>query len=173
MKFHEMYRHRWTVCVHWSILSVSAFWFALLACRKLLAASDRNAYSSSSTLVQSASAIPRLLATPSSRLIGRAVHLESCTPGQDWAKWYILVRTSTYRSRYNRDSIRQSRYDNFTVVRTGIMMYRYIPVRTSTFSKTSCFLTHPERVRRDKIKVVQPLCMGYNVTKSNFKTTQA
>ena len=43
-----------------------------LACRKLLAASDRNAYSSSSSLVQSASAIPRLLATLSRRLIGRA-----------------------------------------------------------------------------------------------------
>jgi hypothetical protein len=41
-----------------------------------------------------------------------------------------------------------------------------------TFNKTGCFLTHPERVRRDKIKVVQLLCMGYNVTKSNFKTTQ-
>ena len=25
------------------------------------------------------------------------VHLESCTPGQDWAKWYVLVRTSTYQ----------------------------------------------------------------------------
>ena len=24
-------------------------------------------------------------------------HLESCTPGQDWAKWYVLVRTSTYQ----------------------------------------------------------------------------
>ncbi len=23
-------------------------------------------------------------------------HLESFTTGQDWAKWYILVRTSTY-----------------------------------------------------------------------------
>jgi hypothetical protein len=53
-------------------------------------------------------------------------------------------------------------------MRTG--MYLYIPVRT--FNKTSCFLTHPERVRRDKIKAVQLLCMGYNVTKLNFKTTQ-
>ena len=25
------------------------------------------------------------------------LHLESCTPGQDWAKWYVLVRTSTYQ----------------------------------------------------------------------------
>ena len=24
-------------------------------------------------------------------------HLESCTPGQDWAKWYVLVCTSTYQ----------------------------------------------------------------------------
>ena len=41
-----------------------------------------------------------------------------------------------------------------------------------TLKKRSCFLTHPERVRRDKIKPVQLLCMGYNVTKSNFKTAQ-
>ena len=27
----------------------------------------------------------------------RLLHLESCTPGQDWAKWYVLVRTSTYQ----------------------------------------------------------------------------
>ena len=26
-----------------------------------------------------------------------APHLESCTPGQDWAKWYVPVRTSTYQ----------------------------------------------------------------------------
>jgi hypothetical protein len=59
-----------------------------------------------------------------------------------------------------------SQYENSTVVRTG--MYLYILVRT--FNKTGCFLTHPERVRRDKTKVVQLLCMGYNVTRSNFKT---
>ena len=77
-----------------------------------------------------------------------------------------MVHTGTYQYVPVQHGIRQ--YDNFTVVRTG--MYRYIPVRT--FNKTSCFLTHPERVRRDQIKVVQLLCMGYNVTKSNFKTAQ-
>ncbi len=50
-------------------------------------------------------------------------------------------------------------------------MYRYIPA-VCTFNKTSCFQTHPERVRRDKIKVVQLLCIGYDVTKSNFETAQ-
>jgi hypothetical protein len=29
------------------------------------------------------------------------VHVESCTPGQDRAKWYIPVSTSTYWSQYN------------------------------------------------------------------------
>jgi hypothetical protein len=32
--------------------------------------------------------------------------------------------------------------------------------------------TNPERFRRDKIKVVQLLCIGYNVTMAIFKTTQ-
>ena len=77
-----------------------------------------------------------------------------------------MVHTGTYQYVPVQHGIRQ--YENFTVVCTG--MYRYMPVRT--FNKTSCFLTHPERVRRDKIKVVQLICMGYNVTKSNFKTTQ-
>jgi hypothetical protein len=44
--------------------------------------------------------------------------------------------------------------------------------KLTTLKKTSCFLTHPERVRRDKIKAVQLLCMGYYVAKSNFKTAQ-
>jgi len=49
-------------------------------------------------------------------------------------------------------------------------MYQYIPVRT--FKKSSGFLTNPERVRRDEIRVIHRLCMGYNVTRSNFKTAQ-
>ncbi len=75
-----------------------------------------------------------------------------------------MVHTGTYQYVPVQHCIRQ--YENFTVVRTG--MYRYVPVRA--FNKTNCFLTHPERVRRDKIKVVLLLYMGYNVTKSNFKT---
>ena len=31
-----------------------------------------------------------------SQSLAGAPHLESCTPGQDWANRYILVRTSTY-----------------------------------------------------------------------------
>ena len=77
-----------------------------------------------------------------------------------------MVHTGTYQYVPVQHGIRQ--YENLTVVRTG--MYRYIPV--PTLKKTSCFLTHPERVRRDKIKVVQILCMGYNVTRPNFKTAQ-
>ncbi len=36
-------------------------------------------------------------------------HLESCTPGQDWANRYILVRTSTYRYNTVQGSTRISR----------------------------------------------------------------
>jgi hypothetical protein len=79
-----------------------------------------------------------------------------------------MVHSGTYQYVPVQHSIRQ--YENFTVVRTG--MYRYIPLAVRTFNKTSSFLTHPERVRRDKLKVVQLLCMGYNVTKSSFKTSQ-
>jgi hypothetical protein len=75
---------------------------------------------------------------------------------------HTVTGTSTYQYvGHVQHGIRQ--YESFTVVRTG--MYWYIPVRT-TFNKTSCFLTpsHPEleRVRRDKIKVVQLLCIIWN-----------
>ena len=46
-------------------------------------------------------------------------HLESCTPGQDWAKWYVLVCTSTYQ--YNTVHV-STRIPNL-----------YIPVCTSTY----------------------------------------
>ncbi len=72
--------------------------------------------------------------------------------------WYVPVRTSTTRYKAVRES--------------HGCTYWYVPVHTSTLKKTSCFLTHPERARRDKIKPVQLLFMGYNVTKSNFKTAQ-
>ena len=87
-----------------------------------------------------------------------------------WTGLGKSVHTGTYQYVPVQHGIRPGQYENFTVVHTG--MYRYIPVRT--FNKTSCFLTHPgpERVRRDKIKVVKLLCLGYNATKSNFKTTQ-
>ena len=64
------------------------------------------------------------------------------------------VHTGTYQYVPAQHGIRQ--YENLTVVRTS--MYLYIPVRTilvRTLKKTSCFLTHPERVRRDKIKAIQ------------------
>ena len=47
------------------------------------------------------------------------LHLESCTPGQDWAKWYVLVCTSTYQ--YNTVHV-STRIPNL-----------YIPVCTSTY----------------------------------------
>jgi hypothetical protein len=77
-----------------------------------------------------------------------------------WTGSGKMVHTGTYQYVQVQHGIRQ--YENLSVVHTG--MYRYIPVRT--FNKTSCFLTHSERVtvRRDKIKAVQLLCMGYNVT---------
>ncbi len=83
-----------------------------------------------------------------------------------WTGSGKMVHTGTYQYVPVQHGI--SQYENSTVVRTG--MYRYILVRT--FNKTGCFLIHAERVRRDKIKVVQILCMGYNVTRPNFKTAQ-
>ena len=82
---------------------------------------------------------------------------------------YVPVRDGTggtYQYVPVRDGTGQ--YENYQFVHTG--MYQYIPVRT--FKKSSGFLTHPERVRRDETKVVHRLCMGYNVTMSNFKTAQ-
>ncbi len=40
---------------------------------------------------------------PAERL---GTHLESCTPGQDLANWYILVRTGTYQYMTIHDSTR-------------------------------------------------------------------
>ncbi len=84
--------------------------------------------------------------------------------GQNGTYWYVPVRTGTtlYKSVLEFHSCTY----RYVPVHSG--MYRYIPVHT--FNKTGCFQTHPERVRRDKIKVEQLLCMGYNVMRSNFKT---
>jgi hypothetical protein len=76
--------------------------------------------------------------------------------GQNGTYWFVPVRTGTTRYKTVRECDGPSRTYRYHG------MYQYIQVRT--FNKTSCFLTHPERVRRDKIKVVQLLCMGYNVT---------
>jgi hypothetical protein len=64
-----------------------------------------------------------------------------------------MVRTGTYQYVPVQDSTGQ--YKNFLFVHTG--MYQYIPVRT--FKKSSGFLTNPERVRRDEIRVIHRLCM--------------
>ena len=83
-----------------------------------------------------------------------------------WTGLGEMVRTGMYQYVPVQDSTGQ--YKNSQFVHTG--MYQYILVRT--FKKSSGFLTHPERVRRDEIRVVHRLCMGYNVTRSNFKTAQ-
>ena len=88
--------------------------------------------------------------------IHERVHLESCTPGEDLGK---MVRTGTYQ--YVPVQEVTGQYKNSQFVH---------PVRT--FKKSSGFLIHPGRVRRDEIKVVHCLCMGYNVTGSNFKNAQ-
>jgi hypothetical protein len=62
-------------------------------------------------------------------------HLESCTPGQDLAKWYKLVCTSTYR--YN--MVQVTEYEISTLVQDS--MYQYILVHA--FNKTCGFPTHP------------------------------
>ena len=111
--------------------------------------------------------IPRMVSRPA---VPRCACVDAKPPPSGilytWTGLGKMVHTGTYQYVLVQHSVRQ--YENFTVLRT--CMYRYIPVRT--FNKTGCFLTHPERVRRDKIKVVHLLCMGYNVTKSNFKTAQ-
>jgi hypothetical protein len=84
-----------------------------------------------------------------------------------WTGLGKSVHTGTYQYVLVQPWHGTRQYENLTVVRTG--MYWYIPVRK--LKKTSCFLTFPERVRRDKIKAAQLLCMGYNVAKLNLKTT--
>ena len=53
-------------------------------------------------------------------------HLESCTPGQDWAKWYVLVRTSTYQYKTVQASTRIPSL--YILVCTST--YLYVPLRT-------------------------------------------
>ena len=129
-------------------------------------------------MVESKMPVKKQLNSVKKKYSGNSVHLRICGhvlsiskhPSHDTSG--ILtglgksVHTGTYQYVLVQHGTRQ--YENLTVVRTG--MYWYIPVRT--LKKTSCFLTHPERVRRDKIKAVQLLCMRYNVAKLNFKTTQ-
>ncbi len=99
-------------------------------------------------------------------IILNSIHLESCTPGQDWANRYILVRTSTYWYNTVQGSTRISR--SYVLVCTGT-----VAVHTSTYTQEDkLFPDSSRRVRRDRIKAVQLLCMGYNVAKSNFKTAQ-
>ena len=82
-----------------------------------------------------------------------------------WTGLGKMVRTGTYQYVPVQDSTGQ--YKNFQFVHTG--MYQYIPVRTVLRSPV---VSNPERVRRDEIRVIHRLCMGYNVTWSNFKTAQ-
>ena len=77
-----------------------------------------------------------------------------------------MVRIGMYQYVPVQDSTGQ--YKNSQFVHT--CMYQYVLVRT--FKKSSGFLTHPERVRRDEIRVIHRLCMGYNVTRTNFTTAQ-
>ena len=83
-----------------------------------------------------------------------------------WTKMGKMVRTGTYQ--YVPVQHGTSQYENSSYVQGS--MYQYIPVQA--FNKTCDFPTNPERLRRDKIKVVQLLCIGYNITKAIFKTTQ-
>ena len=83
-----------------------------------------------------------------------------------WTGLGKMVRTGTYQYVPVQDCT--GKYKNSQLLHTG--MYQYILVRT--FKMSSGFLTHPERVRRDEIRVIHRLCMGYNVTRSYFKTAQ-
>ncbi len=58
------------------------------------------------------------------------IHLESCTPGQDWANRYILVRTSTYR--YNTVQGSTRILQSYVLVCTGT--YQYVHSRRQVVS---------------------------------------
>ena len=67
-----------------------------------------------------------------------SLHLESCTPGQDWAKWYVLVRTSTYQYETVQGSTRWYVLVHTSTSSSGYMAVRemsklYIPVHTGTY----------------------------------------
>jgi hypothetical protein len=79
-----------------------------------------------------------------------------------------MVHTSTYQYIVVQHGPGTGQYENSSSVQGS--MYQYIPVQA--FNKTCGFPINPERVRRDTIKVVQLLCIGYNVTMAIFKTTQ-
>ncbi len=89
--------------------------------------------------------------------VGRAAHLESCTPGQDQAKSYVPVCTCTYQ---------------YILVHVSTRItYQDILVRTCTyfFNKTFGFLIHPGNSLRVKYNSVQLLCKRYDRMMSNFK----
>ncbi len=77
-----------------------------------------------------------------------------------------MVHTSMYQYMVVQHGTGQ--YENSSYVQGS--MYQYIPVQA--FNKTCDFPTNSERFRRDKIKVVQLLCIEYNLTMAIFKTTQ-
>jgi hypothetical protein len=83
-----------------------------------------------------------------------------------WTGSGKMVHTSTYQYMVVQHGTGQ--YENSSYVQDG--MYQYIPVQA--FNNTCDFPTNPERFRRDKIKVVQLVCIGYKVTMVIFKTTQ-
>ena len=60
-------------------------------------------------------------------------HLESCTPGQDWAKWYVLVRTSTYQYKTVQVSMRIPNL--YILVCTST--YWYVLLRSQVVSRPS------------------------------------
>ncbi len=51
----------------------------------------------------------------------RSHHLESCTPGQDLANWYVLVRTGTYKYMMVHNSMRIPHL--YKAVRTSTYLY--------------------------------------------------
>jgi hypothetical protein len=53
-------------------------------------------------------------------------HLESCTPGQDWEKWYVLVCTSTYQYKTVQVS---TRIPNL-YIQVCTSTYRYVLLRS-------------------------------------------
>ncbi len=99
-----------------------------------------------------------------------------CTPGQDQAYRYSPVRTGTYQYMTVHDSTRILQSYETRTVPWRTVTYRashgegYVPWRHVDFWPN--FEPAWEGDKRDKLKLVQLLCIRYYMMKSIFKTSQ-
>ncbi len=96
-------------------------------------------------------------------------HLESYTPGQDQAKSYVLVCTSTYW--YIPVPVRTGTYQYMPVQELHNGTYQYVLVRTR--NRILGFLIHAGSAQRVNCNSVQLPCKRYDGMVSNFKKMQS